>query len=122
MPIAPGFHPYFKVAQQDKPRLIVDGPPGFEVGAFDWDKNPPDNPYPFPPLRNAMSATCSLGEVGPTLRHTLLPPHQVTIQVPQRGTLTIEEVPQDGVYRLAVMQVWAEPASKPDHDFVCFEP
>jgi galactose mutarotase-like enzyme len=96
MPIAPGFHPYFAVAQQDKARLVTDGPPGFEAAAFDWDQNPPDNTYPFP--------------------------QRVTIAVPQRGTLTIAELPQDGVYRLAVMQVWSEPPTRPDHAFVCFEP
>jgi galactose mutarotase-like enzyme len=26
------------------------------------------------------------------------------------------------VYKLAVMQVWSEPANRPDHAFVCFEP
>lgn len=96
MPIAPGFHPYFAVAQEDKSRLITDGPPGFAVDAFDWDKNPPDHPYPFP--------------------------HRTIVQIPQRGTLTIAELPQDNVYRLAVMQVWSEPATRPDHTFVCFEP
>ena len=48
MPIAPGFHPYFAVAQQDKAKLAIDGPPGFDISAFQWDTNPPDNPYPFP--------------------------------------------------------------------------
>lgn len=96
MPIAPGFHPYFAVAQQDKPRLVTDGPPGFEVAAFDWDSKPPDNPYPFP--------------------------HRVTIQVPNSGTLIIEEIPVDGAYVLKNMQVWSEPATKPDCAFVCFEP
>ena len=96
MPIAPGFHPYFAVAQQDKAKLVTDGPAGFAAAAFDWDNHPPDNPYAFP--------------------------HHVTIQVPQQGTLTIAELPQDGIYRLAVMQVWSEPASRPDHAFVCFEP
>jgi galactose mutarotase-like enzyme len=96
MPIAPGFHPYFSVAQQDKPQIITDGPPGFEPGAFDWDISPPDNPYPFP--------------------------HRTLIQIPQKGTLVIAELPQNDVYKLANMQVWSEPANKPDHAFVCFEP
>ena len=96
MPIAPGFHPYFTVAEQDKARLVTDGPPGFEVGAFDWDTNPPDTAYPFP--------------------------HHVTILIPREGTLTITELPIDGKYALASMQVWSESATKPDHAFVCFEP
>lgn len=96
MPIAPGFHPYFAVAQEDKSRLITDGLPGFAASTFDWDKNPPDHPYPFP--------------------------HRVIVQVPQRGTLTIAELPQDDVYRLTNLQVWSEPAIRPDHAFVCFEP
>jgi galactose mutarotase-like enzyme len=96
MPIAPGFHPYFAVAQRDKAKLVVDGPPGFEIGAFDWDTSPPDNPYPFP--------------------------HRVTIQFPDRGTLTIAEQPGDARYMLANLQVWTEPISAPDHEFVCFEP
>ena len=96
MPIAPGFHPYFAVAQQDKASLVTNGLEGFAASTFDWEQNPPDHPYAFP--------------------------HQVTIQVPQRGSLTIAELPQEGLYRLAVMQVWSEPAARPDHAFVCFEP
>ncbi len=96
MPIAPGFHPYVAMAQQDKASLVTDGPEGFAASTFDWEQNPPDHPYPFP--------------------------HRVTIQVPQGGTLTIAELPQEGLYRLAVMQVWSEPAARPDHAFVCFEP
>src|SRR5579859_4240885 len=34
MPIAPGFHPYFAMAQQDKAKLITDGPPGFKASDF----------------------------------------------------------------------------------------
>jgi len=96
MPIAPGFHPYFAAAQQDKAKLVVDGLPGFEAAAFDWATNPPDNPYPFP--------------------------HHVAIQFPNRGTLAIAERPSDAQYLLANMQVWTEPMSAPDHEFVCFEP
>lgn len=96
MPIAPGFHPYFTVAQEDKARVVTDGPPGFEVSAFDWETKPPDTPYPFP--------------------------HRVTARIPHGGTLTIEELPVDGGYSLSTMQVWSEPASKPDHEFICFEP
>jgi galactose mutarotase-like enzyme len=96
MPIASGFHPYFSVAQEDKPQLLTDGPSGFEVKSFDWDKQPPDNPYPFP--------------------------HRVTIKIPRDGTIMIEELPVNGQYVLANMQVWTEPVTKPDHAFVCFEP
>jgi len=96
MPIAPGFHPYFAVAQQDKAKLAVDGPPGFDIKSFQWDTNPPDNPYPFP--------------------------HRVTVRFPGRGMLTIAELPCDARYSLANMQVFSEPASAPDHEFVCFEP
>lgn len=96
MPIAPGFHPYFAVAQEDKAKLVTDGPPGFKAGDFDWVMHVPDNPYPFP--------------------------HQVSIQVPRGGILTIEELPVDGKYVLANMQVWSEPPTKPDYNFVCFEP
>src|SRR3989442_9210013 len=84
------------MAQEDKSRLITDGPPGFAANAFDWDKNPPDHPYSFP--------------------------HRIIVQVPQRGRLTIAELPRDNMYRLAIMQVWSEPATRPDHAFVCFEP
>ena len=96
MPIAPGFHPYFAVAQRDKAKLVVDGPPGFQVEAFDWATDPPDHPYPFP--------------------------HHVTLRFPGCGTLVITELPCDAHYALANMQVWTEPASAPDHEFVCFEP
>jgi galactose mutarotase-like enzyme len=96
MPIAPGFHPYFSVAQQDKAQIVVNGLPEFEASAVDWNTNPPDNAYPFP--------------------------HHVTIQIPHSGTLTIAELPQEGMYALKNMQVWSEPPSRPDHAFVCFEP
>ncbi len=96
MPIAPGFHPYFTVAQQDKARIITDGPTGFAVRDVQWDTQPPDKPYPFP--------------------------HHVTVQMPNYGTLTIAELPHAGRYALAIMQVWSESASAPDHNFVCFEP
>jgi galactose mutarotase-like enzyme len=95
MPIAPGFHPYFAVAQQDKARVISSGPPGFAASACDWDNHPPDHPYLFP--------------------------HSVSVEFP-RGRLTIAELPVNGAYALANMQVWSEPASAPDHDFICFEP
>lgn len=96
MPIAPGFHPYFAVTQSEKADVVTSGPPGFDMHAFDWVQHIPDNPYPFP--------------------------HQVTLQFPQRGTLTMSELPQDGSYALANMQVWSEPPTRPDHDFICFEP
>jgi galactose mutarotase-like enzyme len=96
MPIAPGFHPYFAVAQSEKANLVTDGPPGFDVRDFDWTQHIPDNPYPYE--------------------------HQVNIRFPGRGTLTIAEVATDGNYTLSNMQVWSEPPSKPDHDFICFEP
>lgn len=99
MPIAPGFHPYFAVAQEDKAKLVTDGPPGFSVQDFDWIEHIPDNPYPFP--------------------------HAVSVRFPGRGVLHIEELPQQEQqeqYSLHNMQVWSEPPGKPDHDFVCFEP
>src|SRR5581483_8567115 len=96
MPIAPGFHPYFTVAQEDKEKLVTDGPPGFDVHAFQWDSQPPDKPYPFP--------------------------QRVTVRFPDSGTLVIAEQPVDGKYSLSTMQIWTEPTSAPDHNFVCFEP
>ncbi|HYX48857.1 MAG TPA: hypothetical protein VE843_03905, partial [Ktedonobacteraceae bacterium] len=96
MPIAPGFHPYFTVPQSEKMNVKVEGLTGFEAKAFDWVEHIPDNPYPFP--------------------------HHVTLQFPGSGTLNISEIPQNGLYSLANMQVWSEPPTKPDHNFVCFEP
>lgn len=96
MPIAPGFHPYFTVSQSDKANLETSGPPGFDSHAYQWDTQPPDTPYPFP--------------------------HSVTVRIPQRGLLTIAERPVNGAYSLSTMQVWSEPATVPDHEFVCFEP
>ncbi len=96
MPIAPGFHPYFTVAQEKKSALVTDGPAGFAVQDFDWVEHIPDNPYPFS--------------------------HRVYIEIPGGGALTIEELAQNGEYALRNMQVWSEPPSKPDHEFVCFEP
>ena len=96
MPIAPGLHPYFAIAQQDKAQLRVTNLPDFTVSSFDWQTNPPDTPYRFQ--------------------------HQITVDFPHSGTLTIKEQPSDGNYALANLQVWSEPANKPDHAFVCFEP
>lgn len=96
MPIAPGFHPYFAVAQEDKSRIVTDGPPGFHISDYDWVKNIPDKANPFP--------------------------HAVTVHIPRGGTLTIEEVPTNDGYALANMQVWSDKPERPDHDFVCFEP
>ena len=96
MPIAPGFHPYFAVAQRQKAQLITDGPAGFKISDFDWVEHVPDKPNPFP--------------------------HRVDIQFPGKGTLTIAELPQDDTYSLSNMQIWSEPPTRPDHDFVCFEP
>ncbi|GAC1381861.1 MAG: aldose epimerase [Ktedonobacteraceae bacterium] len=97
MPIAPGFHPYFSVAQEDKAQIKIEGLPGFKISAFDWQARIPDNP-------------CSFAA------------HTVSIHIPQNGTLTIAELPIDGVYALHNMQVWSEPPTKPDAAFVCFEP
>ena len=96
MPIAPGFHPYFAVAQDEKAQLKVHQLGDFDPARVQWNTNPPDTPYPFP--------------------------HHMTVDFPQRGTLTIEEVAVNDVYRLKDMQVWSEPASATDRDFVCFEP
>lgn len=96
MPIAPGFHPYFAIAQRNKAHLTTDGPPGFDARAVQWDTQPPDNHYPFP--------------------------HRIAVAFPEKGTLTIAEQPVNGQYELATMQIWSEPATAPDHEFVCFEP
>ncbi|GCE10154.1 aldose epimerase family protein [Tengunoibacter tsumagoiensis] len=96
MPLAPGFHPYFTVAQEEKSRLIVSGLNEFSPLEVEWATQPPDVHYPFP--------------------------HSVTVTVPSYGTFTIAEQPVNGRYLLAEMQVWSEPAAAPDHDFVCFEP
>lgn len=96
MPIAPGFHPYFAMRQSDKGNLTVKGLADFDVRAFQWDTQPPDNPFPFP--------------------------HKVTVRFPRRGALTIAEVPVKERYSLTTMQVWSEPVTAPDHEFVCFEP
>jgi Galactose mutarotase and related enzymes len=95
MPIAPGFHPYFSVVQQDKQEVVVCGL-NIDPANIDWDALPPNEPYPFP--------------------------HRVSLAIPQHGTITIEEKPVADHYSLAMMQVWSEPASAPDHDFICFEP
>jgi galactose mutarotase-like enzyme len=96
MPIAPGFHPYFAIAQHDKAHIVTDGLVDFSADQIQWDTHPPDNAYPFP--------------------------HQVTVAIPRRGTLIINEQPWNNQNSLKTMQIWSEPASAPDHAFVCFEP
>ncbi|GAC1368885.1 MAG: aldose epimerase [Ktedonobacteraceae bacterium] len=95
MPIAPGFHPYFAIAQQDKTGLKIEGL-DFDARKVLWDTQPPDEPHPFA--------------------------HQVRIDFPHAGTLTILERPVAGAYALSIMQVWSEPVAAADHNFVCFEP
>ena len=95
MPIAPGFHPYFTVEQEAKSRMKVKGL-DFDPQSVQWTTQPPDKPLPFL--------------------------HHVSIDFPEQGTLTIEEEPLEGNYSLSTMQVWSEPATAPDHNFVCFEP
>lgn len=96
MPIAPGFHPYFAVAQANKSHLKVKGLTDFDPKFVQWATQPPDKPYPYL--------------------------HNVSIDFPEQGNLTITEEPLEGGYSLAMMQVWSEPSTAPDHDFVCFEP
>ena len=96
MPIAPGFHPYFMVAQSEKMNVKADGLSGFEAQDFDWVEHIPDKPYPYQ--------------------------HDVTLQFPGKGTLIVAETPLNNQYALTNMQVWSEPPTKPDHDFICFEP
>ncbi len=96
MPIAPGFHPYFTIGQQEKKHVRVQGLPGFDPALVNWDTQPPDTFYAFP--------------------------HRIEADFPQMGRLTIEELPQDGHYSLKEIQVWSEPMEKPDHNFICLEP
>jgi galactose mutarotase-like enzyme len=96
MPIAPGFHPYFSVAQKDKAAIKVHGLPTFDAHAINWETQPPDTHFPFS--------------------------HQVTVDIPHHGVLTIAEQPVANKYSLSEMQVWSEPATAPDHNFICFEP
>lgn len=111
MPVAPGFHPYFAVAQRDKAYIVInspaidgpaidgpvaDGLDDFSADKIQWDTHPPDSTYHFS--------------------------QQVTVTIPRRGTLVISERPWNNQYSLKNMQVWSEPASAPDHAFVCFEP
>lgn len=96
MPIAPGFHPYFSVPQSVKSQVVVDTLPDFNVSAFQWDTQPPNNPYVFP--------------------------HRVAVQIPSYGTVTIAELPDGDRYLLSAMQVWSESVTAPDHAFICFEP
>ncbi|GCE04357.1 aldose epimerase family protein [Dictyobacter aurantiacus] len=96
MPIAPGFHPYFAVAQKDKTDITIEGLPNIDPRTIQWATQPPDQPNSFP--------------------------HSVTVHMPHEGDLTIAEQPVEERYSLSTMQVWSEPSTAPDHDFVCFEP
>lgn len=96
MPISPGFHPYFSVAQEHKAEISIERLTGIEPKTVPWATQPPDD--------------------------TLLFPHSATFHIPQHGTLTIAEQPWQEGYSLKNMQVWSEPETAPDHNFVCFEP
>jgi galactose mutarotase-like enzyme len=96
MPIAPGFHPYFTVAQADKATIGIEGLAGIDPKTIPWATQPPNN--------------------------TLLFPHSATFHIPHHGILTIAEQPWQDGYSLKNMQVWSEPETAPDHNFVCFEP
>lgn len=95
MPVAPGWHPYFTVAQEQKAQVIVSGVEGFSAQDWDWDQHPPDQAFPFR--------------------------GQVQLGFPQ-GVITIEEITQGEKRLLSEMQIWSEAADKPDHNFICFEP
>jgi len=47
LPIAPGLHPNFAIAHQDKKLLKVAGIEGFNPADIDFENNTPDNPYPY---------------------------------------------------------------------------
>ena len=96
MPISPGFHPYFTVAQEDKAAISLEGLTGIDMKTIPWATQPPDDTFIFP--------------------------HTATFHIPHHGILTIAEQPWQEGYSLKKMQVWSEPETAPDHNFVCFEP
>lgn len=93
MPIHPGLHPYWRVNHQDKKLISTEDLPNFDATKIDWENNPPDTAYAF----NGKAL----------------------INFPDR-ILLIEELGPEKVIQYLV--AWSQTTSKPDYDFVAFEP
>lgn len=93
MPVSPGLHPYWAIPHEHKKDMKIVGLPGFNAQSFDWDKNPPDNPYDYS--------------------------EKITISIPGR-MISIEDISEPGVIKHIV--VWSQTPQKEDFHFVCVEP
>lgn len=94
MPITPGLHPYWAVAQVYKSSIQTEGIQGFNAESINWDTTPPDTVYGF----NGRAL----------------------VKFPSRQ-ISIEDITPGGkVIRHLV--VWSQTPQKPDFNFVCFEP
>ncbi len=47
LPIAPGLHPYWAISHDHKKEVVVEHYPEIVLTETNWDKNPPDDEYPF---------------------------------------------------------------------------
>jgi D-hexose-6-phosphate mutarotase len=79
LPLSPGLHPYFEIANNDKSKMSIDGIPEFNAAIVNWDKNPPDKLYDY---------------AGKT-----------TVHVPGRA-ITIEDISDKPVIKY--LNVWSE--------------
>ncbi|MEM1312781.1 MAG: hypothetical protein AAGF07_04960 [Patescibacteria group bacterium] len=93
LPIAPGIHPYFPIQHSQKNNLKIEQVPEFEANSFDWENIQNGTFFDF----NGLAE----------------------IEFPDKK-LTIDSSKSDIDFQHLV--VWSQNQSKPDSDFVCFEP
>eukprot|EP01053_Blabericola_migrator_P004479 Blabericola_migrator_1__4478@NODE_2392_length_2834_cov_382_153596_g1497_i0_p2_GENE_NODE_2392_length_2834_cov_382_153596_g1497_i0NODE_2392_length_2834_cov_382_153596_g1497_i0_p2_ORF_typecomplete_len276_score65_04Aldose_epim/PF01263_20/5_6e19_NODE_2392_length_2834_cov_382_153596_g1497_i018522679 len=97
LPVQPGLHPYFTCPVAEKPNMKIHFD-GFDVAKWDWKTK-----ETCPDMTVAFNKTA-------------------VIDMPKMGKLELIEEPHNGKYQFTQMQIWCDPASAPDHDFICFEP
>lgn len=103
MPIAPGLHPNFAIAHEDKRKIkITGGMDGFNAENIDWDNNPPDIP----------KGTTEAGEGKAPF------PYKGKVVVSMLGReITAEDVTPGGP-QMRWWNIWTEKATAKDKDFI----
>lgn len=94
MPIQPGLHPYFTCACDQKTHITSEGLEGFDGTKFEWKTK-----------QTCPNYNCKYEKTA-------------TVNMPQLGE--IELINEDKKYTR--MQIWSEPETAADKNFVCFEP
>lgn len=94
LPLSPGLHPYWAVAQGAKTRSSIEGVQGFDASQTDWEHEPPDTPFEYS--------------------------GRTTLKTPDKE-ISIDDITEGGPVIKNIV-VWSQPVEKPDHEFICVEP